>query len=194
MNDFQPNDEKFDKGTGWTEFYRDSRFVQRYLVEGKRFFSETLMEVRCGKDAAVAMLQGSWTWWDNGKMLEFHKNPDMSCDMDLKPISWGPTIVHQHLLPPTELTNPKGIRLPALVSHHFLGSATFDVYDKPQGGGLIVVRGRFHGVESRIPIPFASTLMATKIHLRAESGTLSFPFPRGTGWVGLYRRLEGAAT
>jgi hypothetical protein len=184
------NDSIFEKGEGWREFYRDDRFAQRYLVEGELLYCETLMDVRCSPDAAVSMLQDSWDWWNHGRILSYRRNPDNSIEMDLKPIHWGPSVVHHHFFPPVKLTTMEGVRLTALLSRHFDGPATWDVSSKPGSAGAIAIRGRFHGVKNRIPVPFMTNQRAARIHLGAESGTLSFPFPRGTGWVGLYRRLE----
>jgi hypothetical protein len=50
-----------------------------------------------------------------------------------------------------------------------------------------VIRGRFHKVIENVPGPPRD--FVTESHLRAESGTLPFPFPKGTGWLGLRRRL-----
>jgi hypothetical protein len=191
MVDVKLNDDRFERGTGWIEFFKDNRFIQRYMVEGGAFFSETMMTVRSSKDAALTVLQNPWIWWQNGKVLQFQRNSDMSCDLELKPIYWAATRVMHHIFPPVPLSDKEGSRLIAILSHHFEGPATFDVYSSPGSGESIVVRGRFHGIKNKLPIPFATTTMAAKIHLGAESGTLKFPFPKGTGWVGLYRHLEG---
>jgi hypothetical protein len=192
MVDVKLNDDKFERGTGWIEFFKDDRFAQRYLVEGDLFFSETVMTVRSSKDAALTALQNPWTWWKNGKLLQFQRNPDMTCDLELKPIFWAATRVKHHILPLVPLSDQDGSRLIAILSHHFEGPATFDVYSMSGSKDSIAIRGRFQGVKNKLPIPFATTRMAAKIHLGAESGTLKFPFPKGTGWVGLYRQLESA--
>ena len=84
----------------------------------------------------------------------------------------------------------KGRRVPLLLTNHFTGWSSIDVYPDEHGDAMII-RGRFHGVEYTVPaIP---DNVAEGLHLEAESGTMPTPFPKGTGWVGLLNRLEGRA-
>jgi hypothetical protein len=89
------------------------------------------------------------------------------------------------ILLPVELPEVSGWRIPLKFAGSFNGSASLDVYpgSKP---GEIVVRGRFHEVVETMPAPHD---LVTELHLRAESGRLPFPFPKGTGWIGLRRKL-----
>jgi hypothetical protein len=190
MSEVKLNDSMFDERGGWTELRTDERFRQRYLIEGELFYSETLMKVRCSQESLIAALKESWTWWDKGKILLHQRNPDGTWEIELKPIYWGTTIVRHHFYPPVSLPGGKGVRIVAPLSHHFEGPATFDVYPEAAEAGVVTLRGRFHGIKQKLPIPFATARFAAKIHLKTESGMLSFPFPKGTGWVGLYRRLE----
>jgi hypothetical protein len=188
MSEICFRDEKFEKESGWTHFYQDERFDQRYLDRDGVMFCETLITVRCSLDAAVTLLRGPWTWWDHGRCLEFRLNIDESCDQILKPAAWFWTKIGMHIFPPMALPGTEGLRLPLVLSHHFVGTASFDVYPKREVDDTLIIRGRFHGVENHVPlIPLS---MATKRHLRAEAGNFLFPYPRGTGWVGLHRRLE----
>lgn len=189
MSEVNLNDEKFDRGSNWTHFYKDERFDQRFLIEGDAFFAETLMTVRSSRDAALSMLRGSWNWWDHGSSLGFRSNSDMSCEMDLKPVAWFTTRFHLYMFPPVALSDLDGIRLPARFTGHFEGPGSYDVYSKSKSENTVVIRARFHGVKNKVP--FGPMRMVIGIHLRAEAGNLFFPFPKGTGFCGLYRRLEG---
>ena len=71
------------------------------------------------------------------------------------------------------------------MERHFIGAASLDLLER---NGGVELRGRFHGVESRVP--FTPPELAGRMHLRAEAGTFQPPFPSRTGWCGLCRRLE----
>jgi hypothetical protein len=92
--------------------------------------------------------------------------------------------VHEVMHPPQKRNNSWIIRLD--LSGDFEGPARFVIKD--MGGGYVELSGLFDGVQSNTVL-FTKTALAEK-HLAAESGTLSFPFPSGTGWVGLIDGLE----
>lgn len=188
MSDFRFQDEKFSNRTGWTHFYQDERFDQRYWDDNRLMFTETIMSVRCSLETAIVRLNGPWSWWDHGCCLDFRLDSDGSSSQFLKPAAWFWTKIRMHIFPPIALPDINGFRLPIILSKHFVGVASFDVYPSLTADDTIILRGRFHGVENHVPL--VPLWMATKRHLRAEAGTFLFPYPRGTGWVGLYRRLE----
>ncbi len=191
MSDIILNDDVFSTASNWIHFYSDDRFDQRYRLEGDAIFCETLVTIRCSKEAAVSQLREAWTWWKHGKLISFRRNDDASCELDLKPISWFVTNVHLHILPPAALPEHEGVRLPVVYSRHLVGPSSIDIYPKPHSTDTVILRGRFHGIRQKVPMPFTTAAGVTKVHLGAESGTLSFPFPKGTGYVGLCDRLEG---
>ena len=189
MGALQLNEAIFEESVGWIQHYKDGRFDQRYRIENGLIFCETILTTRAATAAVVALLQQEWDWWDNGKLISYRRNSDGSSEMDLKPISWYFVNVHMRILPPEDLPEWKGIRLPVIYSRHFEGPSTIDVYPKP-GGNEVVLRGRFQGVRHNLPMPFVPAGMVAKMHLNTESGTLRFPFPKGTGYFGLAQRLE----
>ena len=105
----------------------------------------------------------------------------------LSPVRWYTTRVGMRILPPIPVADAPGTRLRIHFSRQFTGLATMDVIQ--EGNGWLTIRGRFHSVEEHVPlVPHA---IVEAIHLRAEAGTLLFPFPRGTGWRGLANALNG---
>ncbi len=185
------NEKIFDESGSWIQFHKDMRFEQRYRIENDLIFCETIARIRSKPAEVVTQLQQAWDWWDYGKLISFKRNSDHSSDMELKPISRHITRVRIHILPQEELAQPKGIRLTVIYSHHLEGPSSIDVYPRAGTPEEVILRGRFHGVRHHIPVPFVQAESVAKTHLAAESGTLKFPFPKGTGYVGLARRLEG---
>jgi hypothetical protein len=183
--DISLNDERFEQGAGWVQFHQDEQCRQRYLIEGGAFFAETLMSLRGSRDAMVAMLQDCWTWWKYGSSSNFRRGSDHSCDMDFKPVRWHIARFHIHLFPPSALSGQSGVRLPALFTGHFEGPASYDICSQPGKEGSVMLRSRCHGVRNHVPL--APTSMVVSVHLRAEAGNLGFPFPKGTGFIGLSR-------
>jgi hypothetical protein len=182
------HDDVFDQPTRWIHYYKDQRFDQRYLDDGDVIFCETLMSVRCTVEAAVSLFERPWTWWDHGRSIDFRVVHDRCTEQILAPVWWNWTRVGLRIFPPVDLPGSSGQRIPILLSKHYQGSASIDVYPHPSRGDAVLVRGRFHGVENHVPlVPF---MLAERVHLRSEAGTLFLPFPKGTGWCGLYRRLE----
>jgi len=181
-------DELFDSSTSdWVETYSDEHFRQRYLRRGGPIFCETLMTVRgAGADAAIALIRGPWDWWQHGRAADFRTNPDGSSDQMLSPVWWFITRIGLHGLPPINLLDRAGRRVPVLLLRHFTGWSTMDVY--PDERGALIIRGRYHGVDYHVP--GVSNKMAEGLHLQAEAGRMAFPFPKGTGWLGLLHKLN----
>lgn len=183
-------DERFLQPDGWVRFSEAEGFAHRYLRNSsKRVVCETIMTTRGDATAAIALLHGPWDWWGRGRIARFEVLEDGSTDQILIPVGWYWAHVRMRILPAVELPELRGWRLAGRMTGSFSGSISFDVYPGPEAGTLNI-RGRFHGISEKIPGPHE---FVTKCHLRAESGTLHLPFPRGTGWVGLKRRLEGHA-
>ncbi len=181
-------DEEFDKEAGWIQFHRDDRFEQRFLDKDCLMYCETLLHVQCSVGEAIDLLRGPWSWWDHGRSIDFHMNGDRSSDQYLKPANGFWTKIGIRIFPPVSMPGAGGLRLPLILWNHFVGTASYDIYPKPGDPDWITIRGRFHGVENHVPL--VPLWMATRRHLRAEAGNFLFPYPKGTGWVGLYRRLE----
>ena len=191
MTQFKYEDARFDDPAGWVRFDQNPRMVQRYIPHRKLIYCETILATRGSMEDAVRLLRGAWEWWHHGRSADFHLNPDGSTSQMLSPVWWNFTRVGVQVFSRRDLPGTGGIRLPLLMSRHFRGVASIDVYPNPApdstGGGL-VIRGRYHGVEDHVPL--IPPGMSTRIHLRAEAGTLSFPFPKGTGYCGLLELLE----
>jgi hypothetical protein len=183
-------DDLFDNPTGdWVQSHLDEHFQQRYLDADGPIYCETLMTVHGTTDAelALSLITGPWDWWEHGNIADFTTNEDGSTDQVLSPVWWFITRVGLHISPPVDLPDLHGQRVGLMLSGHFTGPSSMDVYlaDRPDA---MIIRGRFHGVEYKVPLIPDS--LAEGLHLEAESGTMPSPFPRGTGWVGLLRRLE----
>jgi len=192
MPPFAFEDARFDDpAAGWVEFHVGAHDRQRHLPHTDRIYSETVVDSRGSVEDAIRLLRGRWEWWQHGSASGFQQNADGSTSQVLAPVWWNfPRMALQIFpgiaLPDTDPAGAGGIRLPMLVSRNFRGVASIDVFPRSPGG--VVIRGRYHGVENHIPLmPLG---MATRIHLRAEAGNLSFPFPSGTGFPGLLRRLS----
>lgn len=190
MADPELRDGVFDDPGPWKAFYRDGRFEQRFRIIDDAMFCETLLIVRSAMADVVALLRDRWDWWAHGKATNYTRHPDGSVEMDLKPIWWYVANLHMQILPPREVVDIGGIRLPIVYSRDFEGPGTIDVYPR-RGTGDVVLRGRFHGVRQHVHMLFASATTAAWAHLWTEAGRLPIPFARGTGYVGLIRRLEG---
>src|SRR5712691_6476542 len=112
----------------------------------------------------------------------------MNCRAPAVPYSGsGIDVLKSNIFLRRSMPDGKGRRVPVLLRKHFTGWSSMDV---SQHGGALVVRGRYHGVDYHVP--GVSNKMAEGLHLQAEAGRMSFPFPKGTGWVGLLRRLNAS--
>jgi hypothetical protein len=182
-------DDLFDSPRGdWVDTYTDEHFKQRELQKSDLIYCETLMSVsNPDLEAAAALIMGPWDWWEHGRITDYRLNPDGSSDQTLAPVWWFITRVGLHIWPPVGLAGFTGKRMALMLTGHFEGPSSMDVYAHPRGDGIIV-RGRFHGVEYKMPA--VPDKLAERLHLGAESGTMPLPFPKGTGWVGLRRMLE----
>jgi hypothetical protein len=183
-------DDEFDNPTGkWIETPINEHFWQRHVDDATIIVCETIMTVHGTTDLqpAIDLICGPWDWWEHGRITDFVSNADGSSDQILSPVWWFITRVGLHILPPVDLPGLKGKRMGLMLSGHFVGPSSMDVYLNEREDGMII-RGRFHGVDYTMPaIP---NLIAEGLHLGAEAGTMPVPFPKGTGWVGLLHKLE----
>jgi hypothetical protein len=183
-------DELFENPTlDWVHMEIDEHFRQRHLREDHPIYCETQMTVHGAgvMDEAIDLISGPWDWWEHGHIADFTRNDDGSSDQILSPVWWFMTRVSLHMLPLEHLPDLHGWRAPMLLGRHFAGPSSMDVYPGKRSGDVII-RGRFHGVDYRVPLVPAR--VAEILHLDAEAGTMPTPFPKGTGWVGLLHRLE----
>jgi hypothetical protein len=178
-------DHRFQEGGNWIALPEHDGFRHRYLRGSPAVVCETVMSTPGEAARAMELLRGPWDWWDQGRTCGFEVLKDGTTDQVLIPVWWYWAHVRMRLFPPVELPELSGWRIPMKFAGSFNGSASLDVYPGP-ARGEIVVRGRFHEVIENMPAPHE---LVTEYHLRAESGILPFPFPGGTGWVGLRRRL-----
>lgn len=196
MSELLFRDDIFDNPPGrfgeeWRRKRWNEHFQCRAVCEQGPIFCETLMTVRGTHDidAAIRLICGPWDWWGHGHTAGFTTNADGSSDQILAPVWWFITRVGLHIFPPADLPERKGRRVPLLLTGHFSGTSTMDVYPG-ESPDTLIVRGRFHGVDYTFPgVP---NKVAEYLHLGAESGRMPVPFPKGTGWVGLRHRLEAS--
>lgn len=187
----QFQDQRFEQPGQWSYSYLDEHFEQRFLEDDPLIFCETRMTVHGAPalEDAVALIRGPWDWWEHGKISDYEESPDGTTFQTLAPVWWFITRVGLRIETPVELAGG-GVRIPMTLSNDFTGPSTIDLLPG-RDGGRMVVRGRFHGVESHVAA--APVAWAEALHLEAESGTMPLPFPKGTGWAGLLRRLEAGA-
>jgi len=174
----------FSAAAGWTPFPSpDPRFTQRYQIQnGITIFCETCAVFNTSPAKLLVSLQGQWTWWKGGKQTNWKRLPGGYTAYDLSPAGTPVPEIHETMSPPQNF--PNGV---IRVRIDFSGQATGIAYMQltPQAGGKTQLCGRFAGVQKHLP--GFTTLMFTQKHLEAERGTLSFPLPKGTGWLGLYQ-------
>ena len=186
-------DDVFDNAAGWKPFYKDDRFEQRILIVGDTFFTETLVRIQSSPSAVLALLQERWDWWAHVRIFNYTRNADGSILMDMKPIWWYVARFQIRMLPSQDPPDRAGVRLPMLFSGGFEGPGSIDVYLREGHADEVILRGRFHGMREHVRMLFANATTAAWAHLWTEAGRLPLPFARGTGYVGLVRRLESRA-
>lgn len=180
-------DDLFD-GASLRTYHQDDHFNQRCADGGSRIVCETVMRARGAVEDAVALVRGPWIWWDHGRVLSYREGEKGVFVQVLAPIWWNSTRIHQEILQPVPLPGLDGVRVPIIMTHHLVGPATIDVFNRPGVPGEIIVRGRFHNVENHLPlIPMP---LAAYIHLRTEAGNF---IPKNGGWRGLLRFVEAGA-
>ncbi len=69
--------------------------------------------------------------------------------------------------------------VPARFSKNFVGPGRYEIVDRPDG---IVLRSVFDGVRRTGFMRLFPAGVALGLHVKAEQGTLAFPFPAGTGF------------
>ncbi len=166
-------------------FAQEGNWVTMHHADGNTL-CETLLETHGDADQALALLRGPWSWWGRGHAREYSELPGHTTDQILVPVYWYWCHVRMRLLAPVRLAENVW-RIPGVLAGSFDGPATFDVISHP-GTNRLTIRGRFHNVQDNVPI-FPQHFV-TRSHLRAEAGVLPFPFPQGTGWLGLRNLLE----
>lgn len=182
-----------DPARNWGQKHIDERFRHRYLHQKGAIHCETVMVVPglVDTNAAIDLICGPWNWWKHGRTTGFATNRDGSSDQRLSPVWWFITRVNLHIHPPVYLPELNGLRVPILLTGHFTGTSSMDVF-RGKSGEALIIRGRFHGVDYHVPgVP---NEVAEYLHLAAESGSMPAPFPKGTGWVGLLEKLEARTT
>ena len=173
-------DDRFD-GPGWAVVPAPP-FRQRYQQIGNRMYCETVCTISGTRQAAIEVFRGPWTWWTSGRVIDYRTHADGCSDQGLAPIWWYLARIGLHIMPATPLERPgSAMRVPVIMSRHIVGLQTIDVIDA--GENTLTVRGRLHGATAHFP--GAPTWLMIAIHLRVESGTALWPFPRRTGWWGL---------
>lgn len=136
-----------------------------------------------------ALLDAPWTWWRAGRVEKWTKRPDGTVWFRLWPM-WlrSPATIGIELGPPepgveTEAGASRSkLVVPARFSESFVGPGRYEILDLPDGAAL---RSVFAGVRRTGFLRLMPVSSVLDLHVRAEHGTLTFPFPKGTGFGGL---------
>ena len=148
-------------------------------------FSGTSVEAIRG-----ALLDRPWHWWKGGRIDTWTKLPDGGVRFVLWPM-WlrSPARLGIELAPPVQAVEttaagqscPKLI-VPARFSLNFAGPGRYEIVERPDG---IVLRSVFDGVRRTGFMRLMPARQVLDMHVKAEQGRLSFPFPRGTGFAAI---------
>jgi len=169
---------------------------QTHRIDGDRMFATSTVRLPGAPFEKLFRLifEESWDWWPHGRTTARTQNEKGSGRFVLRPM-WlrSPAQVGIEMDTP-ETTGQPGSRR-AVAKARFFGS--FDGpgrYELEEVADGVVLRSVFEGVRRRGFLKLLPVASVLDIHLRAEAGTLQFPFPKGTGFVGLERRLDGGET
>lgn len=182
---------EFEIASGWDYLDKDPRFSQRMKLRGSRMYTETRGAIRAPLGAVRDALRAPWDWWKNGVYEKRRELPDGRIKYRLWPAGklGGMGIYVDETMYPPEALPDGGLRIRVDLEGHVNGIAYFELHPRHDGSTLVL--GRFAGTEISGILPrLMGSRMVARNHLLAESGTLGFPFPSGTGWVGLIERLE----
>jgi hypothetical protein len=168
---------------------------QVHHIEGDRI--HTLTTVRLGGVDPIrvsrALAEEPWTWWHGGHVSHWHRTPLGGTAFVLWPM-WlrSPIRLGIELMPPAEASPSSSGRagrhtiFRARFFANFEGPGAFEV-SEAIGGALL--RSRWYGVRPRGVTSLVPVSAVLAMHLWSEHGTLSFPFPSGTGFPGLLESL-----
>ena len=137
-----------------------------------------------------ALLDRPWHWWKGGRVDKWTKLPDGGVRFVLWPM-WlrSPASLGIELGPPVQTvettvageSRPKLI-VPARFSLSFEGPGRYEIVERPDGA---VLRSVFDGVRRTGFMRLMTARQVLGLHVKAEQGTLSFPFPAGTGFAAI---------
>ncbi|MBI4347329.1 MAG: hypothetical protein HY553_10770 [Elusimicrobia bacterium] len=182
---------KFATYDGWTFIDAEPRFEQRIKLEATRMYTETRGTIRASVAEIRDALRGPWDWWRHGVYERRVVHADGRISYRLWPagkLGGAGIYVDETMFPPEPLPDG-GERIAIELEGHVNGIAYFELHPGPDGS--TVVLGRFAGTEIAGLLPrLMGSRRVARNHVLAESGRLDFPFPTGTGLVGLTERLE----
>ena len=149
-----------------------------------------------------AVLERPWTWWRHSKIRDWQRTEEGGSRFVIEPVSPAsrarlrlPAVLGIELSPPTVAAerwagnSRRKIVLPARFFHDFDGPGRYEILDLDGGS---VLRSVWDGVERKtLTIKLMPMWLFLRIHLAGEKGTLRWPFPTGTGYLGLIDELEG---
>lgn len=101
----------------------------------------------------------------------------------------SPARVGIELSAPVESRLPDGRRRVGLEAAFFADFEGPGRYEIVEGCDTVRFRSVWAGVERRHFLRVLPAALVFRVHMNAERGTLSFPFPPGTGFGGLAHRL-----
>ncbi len=183
-------DDVFSSDEGWLSLFESERFSQRYRVEGRRMWTESYARIEAEPEAIAAALRGPWDWWRRGHYGNRVVLENGSIRYDLWPVGRARLVHMRETMAPTRVLADGALGIEIELSHHARGRAYLEIRPTKAGGSDLI--GRFDGVEIAGTLPHLMGPHRFAVnHLLAERGALRFPFPAGTGWVGLIERVEG---
>ncbi len=169
------------------------------LVEGR---IHTVTEIRLARVAPDEVFEAifamPWSWWRRGRISGWTRTPEGGLRFVLWP-AWlrSPARVGIDLSPPERKTElaPSGatsVRISSSASFFgdFDGPGRYEILG---GQDATILRSVWDGVQRKGFLRLMPIAMVLDVHLRAERGTLKFPFPAGTGFPGLIEYLGAAA-
>lgn len=137
-----------------------------------------------------AVFDEPWTWWDKGRISGWTRTATGGIRFVLWP-AWlrSPARVGIDLERPVEQTCADGRRRVVATGTFFADFTGPGRYEIIEGSGTVRLRSVWDGVRRQNLLALLPLRMVSRVHVQAERGTLTFPFPAGTGFGGLGRYL-----
>jgi hypothetical protein len=169
----------------------DPIFQRERLVDGA---IHTITDVRLPGASMEAVRRAvfdePWSWWDKGRISGWTRTGTGGIRFVLWP-AWlrSPARVGIDLERPEEQACADGRRRVVATGTFFADFTGPGRYEIVEGSGTVRLRSVWDGVRRQNLLKLLPATMVSRVHVHAERGTLTFPFPAGTGFGGLGRHL-----
>jgi hypothetical protein len=170
---------------------------QTHHLDGPRIHTGTYVLMPGVDPAAVesALIDEEWSWWKNGKISKWHQTSNGGRSFILAPVyPFVPSKVGIELASKTtsEHPTPWGTNVPvtSFVARFFADFEGPGCYEILRLEGGSALRSVWDGVVRLGMKKLMPLSMILNMHLGAEAGTVGFPFPKGTGFPGLVKKLS----